>query len=60
MISQAVIPDFSVVSVYYEDYETKYFDMLSKSIRYKLGFEVDCFNIANNQLIGENQRQVKK
>lgn len=50
MISQAVIPDFSVVSVYYEDYETKYFDMLSKSIRYKLGFEVDCFNIANNQI----------
>ena len=48
-ISQAVSPDFTVCSILYDDVITKYFDMLSTSLKYKYGFEVDCFNVASAQ-----------
>jgi peptide maturation system protein (TIGR04066 family) len=48
-ISQALLPDFAIFSTYYEDFKPEYFDMLANSARYKLGYEVDCFNLSNVQ-----------
>ena len=49
-ISQAILPDVSILSLLYEDYTPLFFDKISTSIKYKLGFELDCFNISNVQL----------
>ncbi|OPX43735.1 hypothetical protein CLHUN_24550 [Ruminiclostridium hungatei] len=48
-ISQAVIPDAAICSVLYEDYKPAYFENVCKSLQYKLGFKVDCFNLSNYQ-----------
>jgi peptide maturation system protein (TIGR04066 family) len=48
-ISQAVAPDVVIASLLYEDYKPEGFDTYTNSIKYKLGFEVDFFNIANMQ-----------
>ncbi len=47
-ISQAVFPDIAIFSTLYEDYLPTYFEKISLSIRYKLGYEVDFFNLSNN------------
>ena len=49
-ISQAVIPDAVICSVLYEEYKPTYFENVCKSLQYKLGFKVDCFNLSNYQL----------
>ncbi len=46
-VAQAIRPDAAVVNVLYEDYYADFFNSLSNSIKYKLGFEVDCFTLAN-------------
>ncbi|QNU67843.1 TIGR04066 family peptide maturation system protein [Ruminiclostridium herbifermentans] len=46
-ISQAVIPDAAICSVLYEEYKPAYFENVCKSLQYKLGFKVDCFNLSN-------------
>jgi peptide maturation system protein (TIGR04066 family) len=48
-ISQAIAPDVVIASLLYEDYKPEGFDIYNNSIKYKLGFEVDFFNIANMQ-----------
>lgn len=48
-VSQALLPDASILSVLYEDYKSEYFNMIAQSIKYKLGFSIDCFSIANIQ-----------
>jgi peptide maturation system protein (TIGR04066 family) len=46
-ISQAIIPDAAVCSVLYEDYEVSFFENVYTSVKYKLGFNIDCFNVSN-------------
>ncbi|EPY2272402.1 TIGR04066 family peptide maturation system protein [Clostridium sporogenes] len=46
-ISQAVLPDFSIVSVLYDDFKPELFNLLFTSCKYKLGYETDCFNVSN-------------
>jgi len=46
-ISQAVNPDFVVFSTLYEDFTPEYFKKISNLTKYKFGFDVDCFNLAN-------------
>jgi len=48
-VSQAVIPDFVIYSLLYEDYKVDAFEVLNNSLRFKLGFNADLFNIANSQ-----------
>ncbi|WP_024834414.1 TIGR04066 family peptide maturation system protein [Ruminiclostridium josui] len=48
-ISQAIIPDAAICSVLYADYKLTYFENIFKSLQYKLGFKVDCFNLSNYQ-----------
>lgn len=47
LISQALNPDFVIISTLFDYYEPVFFEKVSKSIRYKLGYEIDCFNISN-------------
>ncbi len=46
-ISQAVSADAVVFSTYYEDYLPEYFNNLSTSMKYKLDFDITCFNLSN-------------
>jgi peptide maturation system protein (TIGR04066 family) len=47
-ISQAILPDIAIFSTLYGDYLPVYFEKIALSIRYKLGFETDFFNLSNN------------
>ncbi len=50
-ISQAVVPDFTVFSVPFEDQLDKdYFRKISRLLKYRFGLDVSCFNIANKQV----------
>lgn len=48
-IAQAVEPDVVISSLLYEDYKIEGFEAYANSIKYKLGFDVDFFNITNIQ-----------
>lgn len=48
-ISQAITPDVVIASLLYEDYMLEGFDVYTNLINYRLGFEVDFFNLANMQ-----------
>ncbi|QNU67327.1 TIGR04066 family peptide maturation system protein [Ruminiclostridium herbifermentans] len=48
-VSQAVLPDFVIFSMFYEDYKVDGFEFYNNSLKYKLGFNIDIFNIANAQ-----------
>ncbi len=56
-ISQTVAPDVVIASLLYEDYKPEGFDTYTNSIKYKLGFEVDFFNIANMQFDWERAHE---
>ncbi len=56
-VSQAVSPDIAIVSTLYEDFKQEYFTALSDSIRYKLGFQVDYFNLSNFHLDFEKSKE---
>lgn len=59
-VSQAVTPDVSVCSLIYEDYKNTAFESYFLSCKYKLGFDIDCFNIANSRLDWEDMRETGK
>ncbi|MCS4481257.1 TIGR04066 family peptide maturation system protein [Clostridium botulinum] len=48
-ISQAVKPDAAVFTTLYEDYNKEYFESIDNTIKYKFGFEIDCYNLSNIQ-----------
>jgi peptide maturation system protein (TIGR04066 family) len=48
-ISQAILPDFVIFSMLYEEYKVDNFEFYNNSIKYKLGFNIDIFNISNAQ-----------
>ncbi|MBK1810690.1 TIGR04066 family peptide maturation system protein [Clostridium sp. YIM B02505] len=47
LISQALTPDFTIISILFEIMYPRYFEMLKTSFKYKYGFEVDCFNLSS-------------
>jgi peptide maturation system protein (TIGR04066 family) len=46
-VAQAVTPDAAIVSTLYENFEPEYFERIATSIKYKLGFDISCFNLSN-------------
>lgn len=50
LISQAIKPDYAILSSYLEKYNEKYFDIMNNAIEAKFGYSVDCFNISNNRI----------
>ncbi|NLF36716.1 MAG: TIGR04066 family peptide maturation system protein [Clostridiaceae bacterium] len=55
-ISQAIIPDAVVFSTLYEKYLPSFYEDLSRSVKYKFGFDIDCFNLSNNQFDWESSK----
>ncbi|WP_025692363.1 TIGR04066 family peptide maturation system protein [Paenibacillus zanthoxyli] len=49
-IFQAIVPDAVVLSLFHEKYTVDYLDGIIKSVKYKLGLEIDAFNISNRQI----------
>lgn len=49
-VSQAVTPDAAVLSLVYGDYYDKEIEFIKNSVKYKLGFEVNCLNISNKAI----------
>jgi peptide maturation system protein (TIGR04066 family) len=58
-VSQAVTPDVAVFGCLYEEYKPEFFEMMATSAKYKFGFEVDCFNLANIKLDWESSKAEK-
>jgi peptide maturation system protein (TIGR04066 family) len=60
-ISQALVPDVVIASLLYEDVKPEGFDEYTNLYKYKLGFEVDFFNISNMQFdwLKANKEYVK-
>jgi peptide maturation system protein (TIGR04066 family) len=46
-VCQAIEPDAVVLSVLFDYYYPEFFENMSKSIRYKLGFDVDAYYLTN-------------
>lgn len=55
-ISQAIIPDFVVFGTLYENVTTEFFELISKSHKYKFGYDIDCYNISNTSLNVQGSR----
>lgn len=56
-IAQAVRPDAVVLNTFYEQYTAEYFERVSLLVKYRLGFDIDAYIIANTQYdwISSNQ-----
>ncbi|GEP64321.1 hypothetical protein CBE01nite_20890 [Clostridium beijerinckii] len=49
-VSQAIMPDVVVFSTLYTNSSLEILQLLSKSFKYKLGYNIDCYNISNTSL----------
>lgn len=49
-VSQAIIPDAVILSTLYTKFSSDFFESISKSYKYKFGYTIDCYNIANASL----------
>ncbi|WP_068502417.1 TIGR04066 family peptide maturation system protein [Paenibacillus kribbensis] len=59
-IANAVTPDAAILSLLYEDINELYLENIYTSVKYKLGFEVDCFNFSNQKLdLNSSKREQK-
>lgn len=54
MVSQAICPDFVIFSTLYEDYPMEYYEQIKVSVKYKLGYDINCFNLANTKINWES------
>ncbi|HEX3047676.1 MAG TPA: TIGR04066 family peptide maturation system protein [Bacillota bacterium] len=59
-VSQAITPDAAVVSLLYEDFTLAYFEELSLHLKYKFGFEIDAYHMANMQFDWASSQESKK
>lgn len=47
MLSQAVKADASILSIYYDVYNIKFFREMEILAKYRFGISIDCFNLSN-------------
>ena len=59
-ISQAVTPDVGVLSTFYEDFMPIYFSKISTLVKYKLGFDINFYNLSNIKFDWEAANENKK
>ncbi|WP_304943400.1 TIGR04066 family peptide maturation system protein [Vallitalea guaymasensis] len=50
LVSNAILSDYTICSIPYEDYKEDYFNYLSTHIKYKYGYNINCFIIANQAI----------
>ena len=55
-ISRSIRPDVAILSTFYEDYKPEYFERLSNLIKYRFGYEIDCYNLSNVKFDWDNSR----
>lgn len=61
LICQAVKADISILSVYYDEYNAKFFREIEILAKYRFGTLIDCFNISNikiDYLETENSKEM--
>lgn len=56
-VSRAVTPDAAIFSIFYGAYEQEQLESVFTSVKYRLGFEIDCFNLSNVKFDWEASRQ---
>lgn len=49
-VSQAVTPDFAILSILNGNYEQDFFSSIFNNVKYRFGFEIDCYSLANVQI----------
>lgn len=59
-VAQAITPDVVVFSTFYEDVTNEYYHRLNNLAKYKLGFELDYFNLANIKFDWAVSHQIKE
>ena len=59
-VSQALEADCAIFSCHYAEYDISYFKGISDLVKYKLGFEVSCYNISNVMYDWVNSKQENK
>lgn len=60
LVSQAVRPDYAILNILFDNIELSYLERLSLSTRYRLGFNIDIFNITNIQFDKNNSEEMKR
>ena len=59
-ICQAVTPDLVIFNCYCDKYQKEFFDRINESIKYKVGWNIDCFNISNVLIDWINSKEINK
>lgn len=59
-MANAVHPDTAIMCVPYEYYDADFLKMIQTSSKYKLGMQVDCFNMANKHFDAARSKDEKK
>lgn len=59
-ISNAVHPDAAIMSITHENYDVDFLEMIKESTRYKLGFDINCFNLANKKFDSLKSKEEKR
>jgi hypothetical protein len=60
IISQAITPDFLIISAAYELIESKFFTLLSQNFKYRFGCEIDIVIISNIYFDLESSLDIKE
>lgn len=59
-IANAVHPDAAIMSITHENYDAEFLEMVKNSTIYKLGFEINCFNMANRKFDSLKSKEEKR
>lgn len=59
-MSNAVYPDTTIMCVPHECYDVDFLKMIQTSSKYKLGMQVDCFNMANKHFDAVRSKDEKR
>lgn len=60
LMSQAVQGDYFILSVQYDNIDTKFYNMLSETFTYRFGFGIDCIFMSNKMFDRQNSIQAGK
>ncbi len=56
ILNLAVTPDFTILSLLYNDYKPEYFEILKNELEPRFSMKLDCYNIANVSLLVQESK----
>ncbi|AGF55623.1 peptide maturation system protein (TIGR04066 family) [Clostridium saccharoperbutylacetonicum] len=59
-ISNALKPDYVIISNTYREYLKEDFKDMCNLVKYKFGFDIDCFNISNTRIDWNSSKQASR